>query len=391
MRGLAWLVAIFSLAVLASLIAHYAQGYVLVMAPPWRVELSLVVAVVLLLLAFAALHALLRLVGVILVLPRQAQAFRSRKQVEKGRAAMANAVLAFMEGRYGHAEKSAEQAVDLGEAPLQNALLAAGAAHRVRNFERRDAWLKRAEAFEAGNSTARLMSAAEMLLEEGRHGEALNLLDRQHETGPRHIAALRMILRAQQLSGRWEESLRVLRQLEKRNALPAAQVSLLKLKAHQELMRSRAPDAASLRAYWNQVPEAERLDPRIAARAAREFVRVGDAERVRNVVEGGLERDWNPELADCYGECIADDALPRLERGEAWLKLHPRDADLLRTLGRLCMAQRLWGKAQSYLEASLAIHPARATYLELARLMERIDRPEAAQAHYRKAAEMQGA
>ena len=29
MRGLAWLVAIFSLAVLASLIAHYAQGYVL--------------------------------------------------------------------------------------------------------------------------------------------------------------------------------------------------------------------------------------------------------------------------------------------------------------------------------------------------------------------------
>lgn len=389
MRALAWLITIFSLAVLASLIARYSEGYVLVMAPPWRVELSLVAAAATLVIAFAVLYAVLRMAGGIMGLPRLAQAFRSRRQIEKGRAAMATATLAYMEGRYGHAEKAAQQAVELGEAPLQNALLAAAAAHRVRNFERRDSWLKRAESLENGNSTARLMSAAEMLLEEGRHAEALALLDRQHETGPRHIAALRMIMRAQQLSGRWEASLRVLRQLEKRNALPAAQISLLKLKAHQELMRQHSQDVRTLRAYWDQVPEAERADARIAARAAREFVRVGDAERVRGIVEAALARDWNPELADCYGECIADDALSRLERGEAWLKSHPRDPDLLRTLGRLCMAQRLWGKAQSYLEASLSIHPARSTHLELARLMERIERPEAAHAHYRKAAEMQ--
>jgi HemY protein len=388
MKALAWLVAIFSLAVLASLIARYSEGYVLVMAPPWRVELSLVVAVALLVGGFLLLHLVLRLLGGIMSLPGQAQAFRSRKQIEKGRAAMANALLAYMEGRYGHAEKAAQQAVDLGEAPLQNALLAAGAAHRVRNFDRRDAWLERAEAFESGNPTARLMTAAEMLLEEGRHAEALALLDRQHETGPRHIAALRMIMRAQQLSGRWEASLKVLRQLEKRNALPVAQISLLKLKAHQELMRQHSHDTRTLRAYWDQVPEAERADLRIAARAAREFVRVGDAERVRSIVEAALANDWDGELADCYGECIGDDALSRLERGESWLKLYPRDPDLLRTLGRLCMTQRLWGKAQSYLEASLSIHPARATHLELARLMERLERPEAAQAHYRKAAEM---
>jgi len=389
MRGLAWLVAIFSLAVAASLIARYSEGYVLVMAPPWRIELSLVLAVAALLAAFLLLYLLLRMLGSVISLPQQAQIFRSRKQVEKGRAAMANAVLAYMEGRYGHAEKAAKQAVDLGEAPLQNALLAAGAAHRVRNFERRDEWLARAETFESGNPTARLMTAAEMLLEEGRHTEALALLDRQHESGPRHIAALRMILRAQQLSGQWEASLRVLRQLEKRNALPAAQIELLKLKAHQELMRSRSRDVATLRAYWDQMPEAERRDTRIAARAVREFVRAGDAERVRTIVEAALASEWNPELADCYGQCIGDDALVRLERGEAWLKLHPRDADLLRTLGRLCMAQRLWGKAQTYLEASLSSHPTRATHLELARLMERIERPEAAQEHYREAAEMQ--
>jgi HemY protein len=389
MRGLAWLIVIFSAAVLASLIARNSEGYVLVFAPPWRIELSLVLAIGAILAAFLLLHFVLRLIGGVLNLPRQAQVFRNRKQTEKGRAAMATATLAFMEGRYGHAEKAAAQAVELGEAPLQNALLAAAAAHRVRNSERRDAWLARAESFESGNPTARLMSAAEMLLEEGRHAEALALLDRLHESGPRHIAALRMIMRAQQLSGRWEASLRVLRQLEKRNALPAAQISLLKLKAHQELMRQHAHDAASLRAYWDAVPDAEKLDTRIAARAAREFVRVNDAERVRSVVEAALERDWNPELAACYGEAIGNDALPRLERAETWLKLHPREPDLLRALGKLCTAQRLWGKAQSYLEASLSLHPVRATCIELAKLMEQIGQPERAQAYFRQAAEMQ--
>src|SRR5271157_6480334 len=87
MKGLAWLITIFSLAVLASLIARYSEGYVLVMAPPWRIELSLVAAAALLAAAFVLLHLVLRLVGGIMSLPRQAQAFRSRKQTEKGRAA----------------------------------------------------------------------------------------------------------------------------------------------------------------------------------------------------------------------------------------------------------------------------------------------------------------
>jgi HemY protein len=387
MRGLVWLIAIFSLAVLASLLARDSEGYMLIFAPPWRIELSLVLAAAVIVVAFLALHLVLRLVGGVISLPRQAQIFRSRKQIAKGRAAMANATLAFLEGRYGHAEKAAAQAVELGEAPLQNALLAAAAAHRVRNPARRDTWLKRAESFESGNPTARLMSAAEMLLEEGRHADALALLDHLHESGPRHIAAMRMIMRAQQLSGRWEASLRVLRQLEKRNALPAAQISLLKLKAHQELMREL--DQAALREYWESVPENEKLDVRIATSAAREFVRADDSERVRDVVERGLEREWNPELAGCYGECIADDALTRLEHAETWLKSHPRDPDLLLTLGRLCMAQKLWGKAQSYLEASLSLHATRATYLELARLMELMGRPGDANKYFRQAAEMQ--
>ena len=43
------------------------------------------------------------------------------------------------------------------------------------------------------------------------------------------------------------------------------------------------------------------------------------------------------------------------------------------TLGRLCGQQQLWGKAQSYLEAALAIQPTRIVHIELARLFDQLD------------------
>ena len=62
----------------------------------------------------------------------------------------------------------------------------------------------------------------------------------------------------------------------------------------------------------------------------------------------------------------------RIERAESWLLEHERDAQLLATLGRLCAQAELWGKARSFLEASLSFEESRVAHLELARLAERL-------------------
>jgi HemY protein len=88
------------------------------------------------------------------------------------------------------------------------------------------------------------------------------------------------------------------------------------------------------------------------------------------------------------GESRVDEARGRIERGERWLLEHERDAQLLATLGRLCAQAELWGKARSFLEASLAFEDGRAAHLDLARLAERLGEPTDAQQHYRRAAEI---
>ena len=78
----------------------------------------------------------------------------------------------------------------------------------------------------------------------------------------------------------------------------------------------------------------------------------------------------------------------RIERGEQWLHSQNRDAELLGTLGRLCGEAELWGKARSFLEASLSFDETRTAHLELAKLAERLGQPDDAQRHYRRAAEL---
>ena len=59
---------------------------------------------------------------------------------------------------------------------------------------------------------------------------------------------------------------------------------------------------------------------------------------------------------------------------------------MLLALGRLCRMQKLWGKAQSYFEASLAVRETRGAHIELAQLFDLLERGDDANRHYRAAA-----
>jgi HemY protein len=79
-----------------------------------------------------------------------------------------------------------------------------------------------------------------------------------------------------------------------------------------------------------------------------------------------------------YGELALDKPLMPLERAEAWLRQRPDDPELLASCARLCLRAELFGKARSYLEASLARRPNAENSLILADLLEQMGEPEAA-------------
>jgi HemY protein len=386
-RLLATFVVVAAAAVAAALVVRYGEGYALFVYPPWRIEVSLTLFLLAALALFAVLYGVLRLASHTARLPQQVAAFRRRARSARAHEALRQAWQAFMEGRYGRAEKLAGRAYGLGEAPGTAALLAARAAHAMRDPARRGRWLARAVDAPGASRAARLATEAEAAVDERRFEEARELLRELHATGPRHAATLRLLLRAEQGLQNWDEVLRLLRILEKRDAVPAEFAAQLRATATIENLRRKAIDADALAGYLAGLPAADRTRPRVAATAARLFIDLGACERAYPLLRDAVEEQWSSELAALYGECRGGDDLARIEQCERWLEAHPRDPGLLLALGRLCAARELWGKAQSYLDASLSAQPSRAAHVELARLLERIGRDAEANRHYRAAAD----
>lgn len=388
MKGLLWLFVLAALAVALSLALRGNSGYALFVLHPWRAEISLTLLAVVLIVGFALAYLLVRAVWHTLRLPSHVRAFRTRRRAEEGHAAMLGAIQALFEGRFVRAEKLASKATDLGAAPALAGLLGARAAQRLHDFARRDQWLERSRQGDGEWRVAQLMTRAELLLDERRFDEARGVLRELHASGPRHVAALFLTLRAEQGMSNWEEVLRTANALEKHDAMPPEALGSVRANAHIALLSRKPADREGLVRQWESTPRTERVHPRIAASAARAFMQIGDCRRAHRIVEDALERAWDGDLALLYGECADEDALDRLERAEKWLRDRPGEAGLLLTLGRLCLQRELWGKAQSYLEASLAIQPTQAAHIALARLHDRLGRPEQAGRHFRASADL---
>jgi HemY protein len=385
MRALLWIVGLFALAVALTVAARYSPGYVLLVLPAHRVEISLNLAVVALALAFVAVYVVLRALGVTLAMPARAAEFRREQQRVRARRAFQEALRAFFEGRFGRAERAVKQALQQNEAVGLSLAVAARSAHELRSFQARDDYLQEMETRAPQDAYLRLMTQAELLLDERRFHDALHALSKLQD---KHTAALRLELKAQQQARNWDQVLQLLPQLERRKVFEPVLLDEIKRYAQTENLKRRALDAKTLSDYWDKLPAEDRKDSRVAAAAAQCFIALGGCAQAHGIIEGSLDANWDSALVPLYVECLPRDARRHLERAEDWLQQHPGDPVLLLTLGRLCMQQELWGKARSYLEASLAVEPTHTAYVEFGTLLERIGKPGEASQVYRKGLEL---
>jgi HemY protein len=390
MRFALWSIILAAIAVGVALFAKHSDGYVVIVAAPYRIELSLNLLVFLVLAGYLAFYTLARLVSTLAAIPARVRAYRAERQNTKLRQSLNDALLAFFQGRYASAEKSAAAALTGDETKGVAAIIAARSAHELGRFSEREQFLDHAKGSAPDVDTARLTTLADLLVSQERYAEALAVLNDLSARDARNLRLLRLKLQAEQAMRNWDEVLATAGALVKLGGLGPAEAAAARRAAHLGNLNRKAQDAAALVAYWKQLPAEMRMDAAVAATAARYHLALGGNAEAQAIIEQALEREWSSSLVALYGEAAGADALPQIERAERWLRIHARDPALLLALGKLCMRQGLWGKAQSYIEASLALEPTHDGHMTLASLMEQIGKPQEAVQHFRRSAELAG-
>jgi HemY protein len=280
------------------------------------------------------------------------------------------------EGRWASAQKHLHRAAEADRQPLLYYLGAARAANELGRYEDSDNLLERALERQPQAELAIALSHAQLQMDRGDTEGAQQTLQVMHERHPHNAQLLRQLQRLHQQRGDWSAVVRLLPALRKDKVLPAAELAELERRAWGENLTLAAytegEGLAALQQAWQQLSAAQRQELPLVLAYAEQLRQLGAQDEAEEVLRGALKRSYDSHLARLYGLVRGSDPARQLQVAEGWLKLHPNDPGLLLTLGRLCLQNRLWGKARDYLESSLRLERNPEACAELARLLAQL-------------------
>ncbi len=423
MRAALWFLALFGIAAAVALFAGNNQGTITVFWPPWRVDLSLNLVLLLLLAAFVLLHVALRGLSALFSLPKQARQWRLQQKERALHAALLDALAQLLAGRFSRARKAAlaalvqERTLAALDARLPQALqvrvlshlLAAESAQALQDRPARDAHLQQAlnESAERGvlaspeTREGVQLRAARWALDDRDAQAALARLEELPQGAQRRTLALRLRLKAARQDRRTLEALETARLLAKHRAFSEAAAQSIVRGLATELL-SGAHDPAQLLRAWGELEPWERDMPDVAIHAAQRMVVLrGDLALARAWLLPVWERMVSQPQS--LGESLRVKLVRALEAGldsvdtdwlariEAAQQGNPRDPNLQYLAGMACMKRQLWGKAQQLLTQASgglqepALH--RRAWQALAQLAEARDDAQQASAAWKRAAQ----
>jgi HemY protein len=352
-------------------------GYVLIDYPHvLRYESGLwstLAALIVLVLAVFILWLVLGLLG---VSSGVVNPWSSRNRDRRVQVAIEQGQMDLAEGRWASAQKHLHRAAEADRQPLLYYLGAARAANELGRYEDSDNLLERALQRQPQAELAIALSHAQLQMDRGDTEGAQQTLQVMRERHPHNAQLLRQLQRLHQQRGDWSAVVRLLPALRKDKVLPAAELAELERRAWGENLTlaaySEGEGLAALQQAWQQLSAAQRQELPLVLAYADQLRQLGAQDEAEEVLRGALKRSYDSHLARLYGLVRGSDPARQLQVAEGWLKQHPNDPGLLLTLGRLCLQNRLWGKARDYLESSLRLERNPEACAELARLLAQL-------------------
>ena len=261
-----------------------------------------------------------------------------------------------------------------------NYLLAARASDRLEEPERVAEFLQRAEEAEPAAASAAEIVRLENKLRAGEYDQAQALLAQSKNNLSKLPYVMGLMQQVYEGQGDWESLLALLPDLRKQKQIGEEEATELERQAQ----RHRLKGATDIHGVWQGLSSDQKQDSEMLQLYVSRLIKMGDSAGAQKTIERALKRQWDSSMVRQYGFLDGENVSARLSRAERWLSNHAEDPELLLTLGRLCLQDKLWGKARDYFESSYRADPSAEVCAELGRLLVALGEPTVAAAYYRE-------
>ena len=372
-----FLIALFALllAAGAAVAIQYDSGYVLIAYGHTTIEMTLWIAVAVLLILLGLGWLLFSLLRRGAKLSDRLGNFRGGQQQRRSE----RGVIAYSRGQWLQARRLLLSPASSPK-PLINYLLAARASQQLNDSRGIDEALDAAAQRNRASEKAAELLRAELQLDRGQYAEALNTLDglRRKDRDP---AVTLLLVRAYRGLNDASSLRALLPELRKRKLMSESAITELELDALRGELQSlrSAGDVGALLQWWKELGRNRATHGALLQEMIPALLSLGNSEDALKLLRAALKQQWQEELVVLYAGVPADKPAEQLRHAEAWLKQHADSAALQLALGRICLRNELWGKAREYFEDAHRLAPNATICFELARLLDGLgEHPQAA-------------
>ena len=365
-------------------------GYLLIVWGKTSIEMSLWVALTLLLILILSLLLVIKIyTGGIRSLLALKRSFVGRGS-QKAHAQMLDGLTDFIEGDWLNARKKLERSAQKVDSPLINYLAAARSAYELGDEKKAMALLHQAEEATDKTHLAIPLTQAKMQLASQQYEQALATLERATAIQEEHTAIVDLKRQAYLALQDWDALKKLLPFIEKNSLGSAKERDQLTLNIHKQCLLNAAANHGeksnrldALKQCWRETPNAIKQDKHLLALYARELMTVDDDDRAERILSDGLNNQWHEHWIRLYGMLNCSDYKIPLATAEKWLK-HQNSHGLYLTLGRLCAKGEQWGRALDYFNQSLSAKASTEVYAELAKVHEQLGQKDKSQENYKQ-------
>jgi len=361
-------------------------GYVLITVPPWNIEMSLALFLLLLLLVFAVIYLLARFLARLWRSPRAVRKWKDGRKHDKARHLQTQGIMRVIEGDWEQAERQLLNYVNETDTPALNYLGAAHAAQGRGDFDKRDEYLALALKRDPDQATAIGLTQATLQYRSGQYDRARDTLERLRIRAPKNKRVLGLSVKVLEQTQEWPTLHNILPGVRKLKAAPEDEIDRLQKLSSRRLLTDSTQDE-TLRKTWKSLSKEERNNPELLATYAQRLIDQGQNLQAEELIRKSIQRGWQPELVRMYGRIRVDNPAAQLKHAEKWAAAHKDSPELMLSLAQISLNNELWSKARKYLEACIESGGTAEAYRELGHLLEQLDEKEQALDLYRRGIE----
>ncbi len=359
-------------AVYVTIMAKEDPGYALLSYGDWSVEMTIVLLVValgsLIILAIIAVYLLLKLMDI-------PDKLLNWNRERKSNSAISHSIQGFIqviEGNWKSAEKHLNKNIKNNKMALPNYLAAAKVAQRQGQSSRRDDYLMQAFQRFPNAEMAIGLTQAELEIDAKEYQQAKVTLLHLRTLASGHKQVLQLLLRVYKHLSSWQDLALLLKDIKTYDALEGRELKALEKQVYQHTLSDLAlkGNSKAMMEQWHNADKYLRADSDMCCFYSQLLISIGVHDKASELLKVLLKKEWNVEAINIYGDLVEENGTKQLEYAEKFLQNHPADATLLFTLGKISLANQLWGKARDYIQESVLISPDSDKLYELGNLYE---------------------